>query len=230
MYDWVPSDHPPPPMSMSRPNPMSARWRRCGSAGFTLIELLLALTVLAVAASLAVPAIRGIVTARQIVDAADSIELQIKKQRTTAIRTGQIQMMRFAIGGRQFTAQPWLSGDDAANAAGGATVVSQTGQVVSTDESGAVSDVGAVPSNTWELGESVIIADAQMLGEMRASLQTGAVAIGADGYSPPLLFYPDGSSSTAQIILQNDTGRRIAIAVRGITGSVQIFDAAPAGL
>ena len=211
-----------------RPKPRSARWRRCGAAGFTLIELLLALTVLAVAASLAVPAVRGIVTSRQIVDAANSIELQIKKQRTAAIRTGQIQVMRFAIGGRQFNAQPWLSSDDATNAAGGATVVSQTGQVISTDQTGGVTGVGTVPTNTWEVGESVVIADVQVLGDTRSSLQTGAMLVGADGFSPPLLFYPDGSSSTAQIILQGETGRRIAIAVRGVTGAVQVVDAAPA--
>ncbi|MFM7517210.1 MAG: hypothetical protein ACKO3V_09715, partial [Pirellula sp.] len=38
------------------------------------------------------------------------------------------------------------------------------------------------------------------------------------GISSPLLIYPDGSSTTAQIVLADSRGRRMALQLRGVTG------------
>jgi prepilin-type N-terminal cleavage/methylation domain-containing protein len=203
--------------------------RSC-SGGFTLLELMLVLAIMVAVGAVAVPAYQGYVVGQRLDAAAGQIEMDIKTTRLEAIRTGQIQTMRFAVGDRQYAVQPWLSADDAANASAGASIVSQSGQVLNTDSSGNVASVGAVASENRTLDESVLISDAQVMQDLRGALQTGATAVAADAWSPPLMFYPDGSTSTAQIMLQNTRGTRVAIAVRGVTGQPLVLEMTPAAL
>ena len=57
------------------------------------------------------------------------------------------------------------------------------------------------------------------------ALLTGEIRLGetssTDGtvWSTPIFFYPDGSTSTAAILLKNDAGRCIEIRLRGLTGT-----------
>ena len=56
------------------------------------------------------------------------------------------------------------------------------------------------------------------------AISTGDIRLGetpgTDGtWSSPIFFYPDGSSSTAAILLKNDLGRCIEIRLRGLTGT-----------
>ena len=57
------------------------------------------------------------------------------------------------------------------------------------------------------------------------ALMTGEIRLGetasVDGtaWSTPMFFYPDGSTSTAAILLKNEAGRCIEVRLRGLTGS-----------
>ena len=191
---------------------------------------MLVLAIMVAVGAVAIPTYQGYIIAQRLDAAAGQIELDIKETRLAAIRTGQIQTMRFAVGDRQYAVQPWLSADDAANASAGASIVSQSGQVLNTDTSGNVESVGVVASENRMLDDSVLIADAQVMQDLRGALQMGTAVVTTDGWSPPLMFYPDGSTSTAQILLQNTRGTRVAIAVRGVTGQPQVLALAPAAL
>ena len=97
-----------------------------------------------------------------------------------------------------------------------------------------------------ELPRSVTIADVITVADERAAfylglttpdefgvdeaygieaLMTGEIRLGEihsyDGtiWSTPIFFYPDGSTSTAAILLNNDAGRCIEVRLRGLTGS-----------
>ncbi|MCL2005083.1 MAG: hypothetical protein FWG73_02865 [Planctomycetaceae bacterium] len=99
---------------------------------------------------------------------------------------------------------------------------------------------------TIELPRSVIVADVIALADERSAfylgisapgefeaeefyeidaLMTGEVRLGempgSDGttWSTPIFFYPDGSTSTAAILLKNESGRCLAVHLRGLTGS-----------
>ena len=62
-------------------------------------------------------------------------------------------------------------------------------------------------------------------------ITTGEIRLGetqgTDGmWSSPIFFYPDGSSTTAAILLKNDMGRCIEVRLRGLTGTSMVTDIA----
>ena len=196
------------------------------AGGFTMIELLLVLAIMAVAAGFAIPTYQSFVVSQKITDAASKVELEIKRARLEAIKTGQIQMMQVLIGDRTAALQPWLSAADATDASAGATIVSQ-GQAITTDQNGQVASVGSLASSQWQLDETVIFSDAQVLGDLRSASAVGNAGAAVGNQSNPILFYPDGSTSTARIVVQNQRGRRIAIELRGLAGATAIVPLVP---
>lgn len=99
---------------------------------------------------------------------------------------------------------------------------------------------------TIQLPETVVIADVIAVAEERAAFYLGLVApegnqdeevfmiepmmtgepqpgetTSADGlvWSTPIFFYPDGSTSTAAILLKNKVGSCIEVRLRGLTGT-----------
>jgi len=100
-----------------------------------------------------------------------------------------------------------------------------------------------------DLPKTVVIADVIIVVEERAAFYLGQTApgetvveeyseleamttgeirfetSGADGmWSSPIFFYPDGSTSTAAMLLKNESGRCIEIRLRGLTGSTMATD------
>jgi type II secretion system protein H len=195
--------------------------------GFTLIELVLVLAILAIVTSLAVPSYRGYITATEMTGSAGRLEVELHEARLTAIRTGQIQMMQIALGARDVTVRPWLSTDDTASASAGASVMTQTGQIINTTSTGATESVGVLDSSRWSVAESVSFESAQVFTDLRSVVQTGTDTIASSTTSNPIFFYPDGSTSTARIVLTNARGRRIAVEMRGVTGATQIMELVP---
>jgi len=44
----------------------------------------------------------------------------------------------------------------------------------------------------------------------------------AAGRSTPILFYPDGTTSTARLLLRNEYDRSIELSLRGLTGVARV--------
>lgn len=198
--------------------------------GFTLLELVLVLSIIVMVSALAVPTYQSFISSREIGGGAGRLALEIRKARLESIRTGQIQKMSVKIGGREVSLQPWLSADDSASASGGATVMTQVGQVITTDAAGRAVGAGSLPSTTWSVGESVSFENAQVFSDLRSVVQTGTMmmpAASTGDVSSPIFFYPDGSSSTARIVLTNKRGRRIAVELRGVTGAATVIELTP---
>ena len=47
---------------------------------------------------------------------------------------------------------------------------------------------------------------------------------GTPDWSDPIFFYPDGTTSDAQLTLKNDQGRSVELNLRGLTGTVDVGD------
>ena len=82
-----------------------------------------------------------------------------------------------------------------------------------------------------ELPERITFADAQVDGvEQMAAFTEDPTALttpltpteGSGGSS--ILFFPDGTTSSALITLENEYGRRIDVSLRGLTGAVLVSD------
>jgi len=41
-------------------------------------------------------------------------------------------------------------------------------------------------------------------------------------WSPPIVFYPDGTTSTAQVVMKNEHDRQVRLSLRGLTGVVRV--------
>lgn len=201
---------------------------------FTLIELLLVLSILVVALSVAVPTYESMVTARKIFSAAENVRLELQKARLEAIKTGQAQAFRCQIGQTQFSVQPWLKASDSVEASEGATIVTELGQAFDTEStsSGVASESVDPTMGQKAIEEGVVFATADILNDMRAmSEQTVADSLqsSVSGWSQPILFYPDGSTTTAHVVIQDVRGRQMAVQIRGLTGEVKILEVASAG-
>jgi prepilin-type N-terminal cleavage/methylation domain-containing protein len=199
--------------------------------GFTLLELLLVLAILAVLAGFAVPTFESMVSSRRIQQSVDKLQNELLEARVEAMKTGQAQVFRATIHGDSYSITPWLSGNEDRDAAAGATVMT-AGGVVETERTatGAVAASSGVASDSLKTLETdVMFLAIDTLVDSRNALEIqksgeiapmpGARAASASGStSSPLLLYPDGTSTTAQIILADVHGRRMAIQLRGVTG------------
>jgi len=200
---------------------------------FTLFELLLVLSILVVALSIAVPTYDGMITSRRIFNSVETVRLGLQRARLEAIKSGQAQAFRCQIGQAQFTVQPWLKASDSVEAGAGATIISDLGQAIDTEStsSGVVSSVADTTAGQKVLEEGVLFAAADILNDMRSQSEqtiSDSIQTGTTGWSQPILFYPDGSTTTAHIVIQDARGRRMAVQLRGLTGEAKIIEVAPA--
>ena len=211
-------DNPGPPMTSSRRN------------GFTLFEVILVLIILVVIAAFAFPTLDSMIYGRRLLQSAERLQNELLEARVEAMRTGQAQVFRATLNGNSYSIEPWLSGNEDSDASAGATVMN-AGGLVKTDRLAG----GTVGITTGQLGEDAkqLAGDVQFLGietvvDARNALELqrngeappiGGIGVATTGgISSPLLMYPDGSCTTAQIILADSRGRRMAIQLRGVTG------------
>ena len=184
---------------------------------FTLIEVLLVLAILVVVAAAAAPALRGVMRDAALKNAAETVRIHWTKAHVKAMKTGRIQVFRFEQDGARFTVQPWAAADDEIEAApsvqGFGTEEEETASP-RLDESSAVS----LPEGT-----KFIAGAAAVQGRSQAIEQDiqDANRFEAD-WSQPILFYPDGSTSDAWVIVAGEREVAIRVELRGMTGTTTI--------
>jgi Tfp pilus assembly protein FimT len=203
-------------------------------SGLTLFELILVLIILVTLAAIAFPTLEAMVSSRRLQQSAERLQNELLEARVEAMKTGQAQVFRATINGNTYTIEPWLSGNEDSDASAGATVMSASG-VVETERTStgqvALSSISAdgdakqLDNDVQFMGIETLV-DARNALEIQKSGETVPMAgVGtavSGGISSPLLVYPDGSSTTAQIILADSRGRRMAIQLRGVTGRSSI--------
>jgi len=84
-------------------------------------------------------------------------------------------------------------------------------------------------TSTMELGELpegvTFVGSETELDERSAFLSVTATTGDEDLlWSDPIFFYPDGTSSTARILITNERSRFLMVSVRGLTGVVHVSD------
>jgi len=201
---------------------------------FTLLEVLLVLAILAALAGLAAPTIDSMITSRKLSAAADQIANDIAEGRIRAIQTGQTQVFEATLGSRNYTVKPWLTTSDEINASAGATITTSTGLTLDTEASpggGMNTSQSSGESKQLELDPYVQFIAVQTVMDTRSAAaiqtETGSLPVAESGAagatSNPVLLYPDGSSTSAQIILIDQKGRRMVVQLRGIVGQVSKY-------
>ncbi|MCI0360427.1 MAG: prepilin-type N-terminal cleavage/methylation domain-containing protein [Planctomycetaceae bacterium] len=184
---------------------------------FTLLEVLLVLAILVVVLAAAMPSLHGVMRDAALKSAADTVRVHWTKAHVKAMKTGRIQVFRFEQGGTRFTVQPWAAADDAIEAAPSVQGFGAAEEETASprlDESSAVS----LPEGTK------FVAGAAALEGRSQSIEQDikdANKFEAD-WSQPVLFYPDGSTSDAWVIVANERDVAIRVELRGMTGTTTI--------
>jgi type II secretion system protein H len=184
---------------------------------FTLIEVLLVLAILVVVAAAATPALRGVLRDAALKNAAETVRIHWTRAHVKAMKTGRIQVFRFEQDGTRFTVQPWAAADDQIEAApsvqGFGTDEEETASP-RLDESSAV---------TLPEGTKFVAGAAALEGRSQSIEQDiqDANKFEAD-WSQPILFYPDGSTSDAWVIVANEREVGIRVDLRGMTGTATL--------
>ena len=81
---------------------------------------------------------------------------------------------------------------------------------------------------TVELPEDVVVTSVGVVSAARAlEIEQLTTANQAEGWSRPILFYPDGATSTAIVTLSNPTLGKVIVRLRGITGDVTVSEVLP---
>lgn len=200
---------------------------------FTLLEVLLVLAILAALAGLAAPTVNSMITSRKLSVAADQIINDIAEGRVRAIETGQTQVFEATLSGREYIVKPWLMASDEIDASAGATITTSLGMTLDTAAApggGIETSQSSGQRESKELDAYVQFSAVETVMDTRSAsaiqTETGALPVAsavAGGKCNPVLLYPDGSSTTAQIILIDQQGRRMVIQLRGIVGQMSKF-------
>jgi len=197
--------------------------RRTLRPAFTLLELLLTLSVLAAIAAVAIPQLGALLGDRRLVRAADQLRVEMTRLRVAAMRGGRVMMLECKLEEGLFRVRPYYSLVDSSEA------IDQTGSQ-SALLSGAQQATMAMPmteqdteGTTTELPEDVTVRAVGVVSAARAmEIEQNIVSQQSSGWSQPILFYTDGTTSTARITLTHVTDGAITVKLRGITGDVTI--------
>jgi prepilin-type N-terminal cleavage/methylation domain-containing protein len=171
-------------------------------SGFTLIELILVLGVMVMIFSLAIPLVTRTMGGHALRQSAERVRVAMGQARVRAIREGEVYAVFFVEGGQWFNVAPFSKSQEQAAIANNRQQLADQGV-----QSNFESDL--LPSGI-SFAANVIPINA------RAAETLGGE--GESGQIRPILFYADGSSQNAKIVMQNSKQSYVEIQLRGLTG------------
>jgi prepilin-type N-terminal cleavage/methylation domain-containing protein len=173
--------------------------RRCRSPqrrGFTLFELLLVLAIFLILIALATPALLRSFSAQTLKSGADLVRSNFDKARVHSIRSGNVYAFLYRPGSDEFALAPLINAYS----------------LVRPD----LPSTGS-PDSQQRLPNGLTFAGGATSNDARAQFESEGGSFEQPGMIP-ILFYPDGTSQDAQLIVANAQGDQMKIRLRGLTG------------
>ncbi|MFN0020530.1 MAG: prepilin-type N-terminal cleavage/methylation domain-containing protein [Pirellulaceae bacterium] len=182
---------------------------------FTLMEMLLVLAILIVLAAVATPVFYRSVRDATLRSAGEQVRTEWNKAHIKAMKSGQIQVFRFQPDGRKYQIEPYAAADDTLDAASSVNTFATPHTPTSTDD----------PNSRFQLPEGIKFLEGMTAEEERAKAVEEAMgSSGGGAWSRPILFYPDGVSSDAWLVVADEHNSAIRVELRGLTGLAVIGD------
>jgi Tfp pilus assembly protein FimT len=202
------------------------RYRRAmRRRAMTLLELMLVLALLVVIGAMAVPAFQVPFEYHRLRQGGELVRVEWNKARIKAMKTGQIQMFRYTAQTGTYQVMPYFTQQDSLEADAAHSIgMGMTGanQQMAT----ATQAADEASSVARELPEGVVFVQSEVETDTRSiaieqQLQSGRIAGALE--SSPVLFYPDGTTSDARIVLTNPYQRLfVVISLRSLTGIAKV--------
>ncbi len=193
-------------------------------AAMTLVEVLLVLILLVVLGSLSAPILEGTLATYRLQRGTDQVLADWAKARTRAIEDGQVYQFRFAPDSNRYRVDRWYA-DESYQAR--QENPSEDDLVETNDLPDPSEDSN---ENPWRLKASLAESVQFMEGQQAASgaeserKVTSLASEGAEDWSAPILFFPDGTTSEASLLLRNNIDRYQRATLRALTGSGRSSD------
>lgn len=212
----------------------SARSRTKRPGGMTLLELMLVLALLVIMGALALPSLRIPLDNQRLRKTGDVIRVAWNKARVKAIKTGQTQMFCYNAEEKTYSTRPHYSDRDvleADAARGGMSTAATDGTAMA-----AAQQADMVEARAKTLPDGIVFVSSEVRADLRSrrlqeelSRQQYAAGPTADGMTnscqdiPAILFYPDGTTSDARLVLTNQHGQsHVVVSLRSLTGTVKV--------
>lgn len=188
----------------------------------TLLELLLVLGVLVIVAAMAAPAMFGVWETQKLRDAGDLVRADWGRARIKAMKSGRIHVFQYVADTGEYRIEPWYSDTDDDQSI---DEIAPSGDMALTSASATGSSLGGgdPAATTRLLPEGISFVSCRTALDVRgqASGNSGAnanSAAGAADGAQPVMFYPDGTTSTTELVLGNTRERYLVLSMRGLTG------------
>jgi Tfp pilus assembly protein FimT len=202
-------------------------WRRRATrrSAMTLLELMLVLALLVVIGTMSMPAFRVPFDHHRLRQGGELVRIEWNKARLKAMRTGQIQVFRYAAQSNTYQVMPYYSQQDwleadAAHSPGLGMAGSNQQLATATEAADQASTVAR------ELPEGVVFVQGEVETDMRSygiQQQMQGGQLGGVQESTPILFYPDGTTSDARVVLTNQYQRLyVVVSLRSLTGMTRV--------
>ena len=187
---------------------------RSSRRAFTLIEILLVLVILVALAALAVPVFYRSMRDATLRSAAEQVRTEWNKAHILAMKNGRIYVFRFQPDGRKFKIEPYTAEDDTLDAVSSTSTFAPPPAPEPEDEA----------NSRTQLPEGIKFLEGLTVEEERAKAVEEAMGSGGGEWSKPILFYPDGVSSDAWLVVADEHDTAIRVELRGLTGLAVLGD------
>ncbi len=195
------------------------------AGGFTIVELLLALAILVTLAAMVVPSFTGLLADRRVLRAGDQLRVEFMQARLAAMRSGRTYMVQLSTETHQLRVRPWVDANDMTEAldqTGGSSALLTGGSAMV----GSMQQVDvAAEAREVDLPEGVMITNTSVQSSQRSfMIESQVQAEAAAGWGQPILFYPDGTTSTAAVTVMSTGIGQVIVLLRGLTGEATVTD------
>jgi len=195
------------------------------TGGFTIVELLLALAILVTLAAMVVPSFTGLLADRRVLRAGDQLRVEFMQARLAAMRSGRTYMVQLSTETHQLRVRPWVDANDMTEAldqTGGSSALLTGGSAMV----GSMQQVDvAAEAREVDLPEGVMITNTNVQSSQRSfMIESQVQAEAAAGWGQPILFYPDGTTSTAAVTVMSEGIGQVIVLLRGLTGEATVTD------
>ncbi|MEZ6118958.1 MAG: prepilin-type N-terminal cleavage/methylation domain-containing protein [Pirellulaceae bacterium] len=198
--------------------------------GLTLMEVLLVLALLVIIAAVAAPRFNSTFSQQRLKKGADMVRAELARARVRAMKSGQTQVFRHLLSSDGFITMTQTSPEDFVEVESMfASDVGVTTNMVGVGGLGVTTEMERLPKGVRFFGADVAV-DERTAVQLTAYQQSGGganvpvagQATTAASWGMPVFFYPDGTTSSARIVLANQEQSAIAIELRGLTGVTRV--------